>query len=134
MASLFKPTYTRPLPQGAIVQTRNEKGTARSFVRVTVDGKAVWRPLTKKGDCYLEPADKWYGQYTDVDGRTRRVPLSENKTAAQQMLNALVRKAELGKVGIGDPFEESRKKALAEHLADFRRYLEAKGNTVKHAR
>jgi site-specific recombinase XerD len=132
MASLLKPTYTRPLPEGAVVQTRNEKGTARSFVRVTVDGKAVWRPLTKKGDCYLEPADKWYGQYTDLDGRTRRVPLSENKTAAQQMLNALVRKAELGKVGITDPFEEHRKRPLAEHLADFRRFQDTKGGNPQH--
>ncbi len=78
-------------------------------------------------------AKKWYGQYTDVDGRPRRIPLSENKTAAQQMLNALVRKAELGKVGIVDPFGEHRKRPLTAHLDDFQRGLASKGNTADHA-
>src|SRR5262245_49743901 len=48
---------------------------------------------------------KWYAQYVDAAGVRQRVPLSANKTAAQQMLNELVRKAELAKVGILDPFE-----------------------------
>src|SRR5262249_41555828 len=46
--------------------------------------------------------------------------------------NALVRKAELGKVGIGDPFEEHRKRPLAEHLADYHRELEARGNAPRY--
>lgn len=98
---------------------------------------------------------KWYGQYTDANGELRRVPLSENKTAAQQILNALMRKTELAKAGISDPFEDHRKRVLLcpvcrgkgrtedgrkcdcqarPHLTDFRRYLVAKGNTEKHAR
>src|SRR5262245_435312 len=59
---------------------------------------------------------KWYGSYTDADGLPQCVPLSANKTAAQQMLNELVRRAELGKVGIVDPFEQHRRRPLAEHL------------------
>ncbi len=78
-------------------------------------------------------AKKWYGQLTDADGRPRRLPLSENKTAAQQMLNALVKKAELGKVGITDPFGDHRKRPLAGHLDDFDQGLRSKGNTAKHA-
>ena len=77
---------------------------------------------------------KWYGQFTDAGGIARRVPLSANKTAAQQMLNELVRKAELGKIGIGDPYCEHRKRQLAEHLLDFQRCLESKGNTVSNRR
>jgi integrase/recombinase XerD len=72
---------------------------------------------------------KWYGQYTDAEGKQRRVPLSENKTAAQQMLNDLVRKAKLGKAGILDPFEEHRKRPLTEHLQDWKRVLESRNNT-----
>jgi len=75
-------------------------------------------------------AKKWYGQYSDHDG-THRVPLSTDKTAAQQMLTALVRKAELGRAGVVDHFAEHRKTPLAEHLADFRCYLESKGDTAK---
>src|SRR5207249_9249677 len=40
----------------------------------------------------------------------------------------------LKKSGLTDPFEEHRKRPLTEHLEDFRRYLEAKDNTPKHAR
>jgi integrase len=88
----------------------------------------------KTGARVQRRAAKWYGQYKEANGDLHRVPLSKNKTAAQQMLNALVRKSELGKAGIADPFEDQRKRPLADHLADFRRYLEAKGNTEKHAR
>src|SRR5690242_224376 len=70
-------------------------------------------------------SSKWYGR---VPGNPRPVPLSANKVAAQQMLAELVRKAELGKVGILDPFEEHRKRPLLEHVADFEAYLRAKGN------
>jgi hypothetical protein len=57
-----------------------------------------------------------------------RAPVA-NKVAAQQLLAALVKKAELGRAGILDPFEEHRKRPLAEHLAEqLRRGLEARGN------
>ena len=52
---------------------------------------------------------------------TRCVPLSKNKTVAQQMLNEAVRQAELKKVFITEPFRESRKQPIADHLAAYRR-------------
>ena len=42
-----------------------------------------------------------------------------------------VKKAELGRAGICDPFEAHRKRPLAEHLVDFEGDLKAKGNTPK---
>src|SRR5947207_2024748 len=54
-----------------------------------------------------EKSAKWYGR---VPGAARPVPLCENKTAAQMMLNELVKKAELAKVGIADPFEEHKRR------------------------
>ena len=77
---------------------------------------------------------KWYGQYTDANGEVQRVPLSANKTVAQQMLNNLVLKVERTKVGISDPFEDHSKKPLREHLEDFKAYLENKGTTAKQVR
>lgn len=73
---------------------------------------------------------KWYGR---VPGSPKRIPLSANKVAAQQMLAELVRKAELRKANIFDPFEAHRTRPLLEHVADFEAYLKAKGNG-KHAR
>jgi excisionase family DNA binding protein len=99
------------------------------------DGQTVMAPLLTKDEsrCRVKAA-KWYGQYRDADGILRRVPLSENRTAAQQMLNALVRKAELGKVGIVDPFEEHSRRPLREHLADFEASLKADSVSAKQVR
>ena len=75
---------------------------------------------------------KWYGKFTDADGTLQRVPLSTNKAAAEQMLAELCRRAEFGKVVLADPFAPHRKRPLSEHVADFRRHLESKGNTADH--
>jgi hypothetical protein len=74
-------------------------------------GKTVRRKTTR-----------WYGKYVDAEGVVRRVPLSANKTAAQQMLNELVKKAELGKAGIIDTFE---KKGGASIVAFQNRLIDA---------
>jgi integrase len=76
-------------------------------------------------------SSKWYGR---VPGNTNLIPLSPNKVAAQQLLAALVRKAELQRAGIIDPFEEHRTRPLGEHLEDFEADLSAKGNTPKQVR
>ncbi len=73
-------------------------------------------------------AKKWYAEYS-VNGRPRRVPLCRDKQAARAMYCELLKRAERP-----DAFEEHRKRPLTEHLADFERFLEARGNTAKHAR
>jgi integrase len=72
---------------------------------------------------------KWYGR---VPGSAKAVPLSVNKVAAQQLLAELVKKAELRRAGILDPFEVHRSRPLADHLADYRRFLEAEGNCPEY--
>ncbi len=129
MARLFRQPYTKPIPPNAECCTLKGKPA----VRFTDDGRTVTAPLTKNGDRIRLLSAKWYGEYVDADGIARREPLSADKTAAHQMLGELVRKAELGRRGILDPFKHHRKLPLMEHLTDFRRYLEAKGNTPKHA-
>src|SRR5439155_14020469 len=62
---------------------------------------------------------KWYGWYTDRTGKKHRVPLCMDKTAAQAMLGELIRRAEREEAGLLDPFEDHRKRPLAEHLAEF---------------
>jgi integrase len=77
---------------------------------------------------------KWWGRFRDENGKEKRVPLAADKTAAQAMLNDLVRKVELRIAGLESPFEKHLKRPLKEQVADFRRYLEGKGTTEKHAR
>src|SRR5262249_44555640 len=72
-----------------------------------------------------ETSSKWYGR----DPATGKdVPLAKNKVAAQQLLAALVKKAEMGKAGISDLFEAHHQRPLKEHLADFKASLLAKGD------
>jgi hypothetical protein len=77
-----------------------------------------------------EKSAKWYGR---APSSPRPVPLCENKSAAQIMLNELVRKAGLATVGFADPIESHRKRPLLEHLKDFEAALLAKGDTTKQA-
>jgi integrase len=152
MASLLRPTYTRPIPPGAEIITYKGKPHARYKGE---DGKTVLAPLTKDGKRCRVKAEKWYGQYTDDAGVLRRVPLSTDKTVAGQMLNELVRKADLAKVGISNPYEKHRKRPLlcprcrglvetdngercdcpgGSHLADWEASLRASGATARHVR
>ena len=50
------------------------------------------------------------------------------------MLAEMVKKAERAEAGIRDPFEQHRKRPLAEHLADWATSLLADGATAKHVK
>ncbi len=96
--------------------------------------KSVRKNDPKTGQNIKIKSKKWWGRYRDENGMERRVPLATDKTAGQAMLNELVKKTERRAVGLDDLFEGHRRKPLTEHLADFRQFLEGKGNTEKHAR
>src|SRR5215470_5934636 len=86
----------------------------------------------KTGQKIKTKSKKWWGRYRDENGVERRVPLAMDKAAAQAMLNGLVKKVERRAVGLDDPFEEHRRKPVAEHLADFALHLTNKGSTPDH--
>jgi hypothetical protein len=131
MARLRRMPYTKPLPPDAKIVTYKGKPHARFLGD---DGRMALAPLTRKGDRIRLLSAKWYGEYRDADAILRCVPLSTDKTAAGQMLADLVRKAEMGRAGLSDPFEAHRKRPLTAHLDDFESWLLAKGNGAKHAR
>ncbi len=74
---------------------------------------------------------KWWGKYRDAFGTIRRVPLAADKLAAETMLNERVRRVDREKAGLIDPTDEQRKRPLAQHLAEFKKYLKNKGVTPK---
>lgn len=80
----------------------------------------------KTGERVKTKSKKWWGRYKDENGVERRVPLATDKTAAQTMLNELVKKAERRAAGVVDRFDEHRKRPIGEHLTDFERHLKAK--------
>jgi integrase len=128
MARLRRIPYTKPIPPGADIITRKGKPHARFLD----DGRTAIVPLTKRGNRIRLLSRKWYGEYRDADGTLQCDPLSTDKTAAGQMLAELVRKTELKKANIIDPFEAHRKRSLAEHLAEWETSLLASGATRKH--
>src|SRR4051794_2871284 len=129
MSNLRRIPYTKPIPPDAEIVTRKGQRFARLKDR---KGKTVEAPLNDDGTRIQLLSKKWYGEYRDADGVEQCVPLSTDKTAAEQRLAELVRKVEFAKAGLIDPFEEHRKRPLAEHLADFAAALRAKGDTAKH--
>jgi len=93
--------------------------------------KPITRTDLKTGLKIQSKSKKWWGRFKAADGRERRVPLAADKAAAQAMLNEHVRKVEREKAGLVDPTEEQRKRPIAEHVTDFKRYLKNKGVTPK---
>jgi integrase/recombinase XerC len=100
----------------------------------TSDGRRVTRNTSGAVREDLGPSECYYGKCPGPDGRPRRVKLCTDKGASKQMLAKLLTDARLRAVGLADPFEESHKRPLAEHVEDYRRHLLAKGDTEKHAK
>ena len=110
MASVYRPTVIRYLnAQGQQVP----KGT----------------PGAKR---VREKSKTFRGRYRGADGKTRTASLCDDQDGAETMLNELVTRAKREARGDIDPFEDHRKRLLAEHLEDFREFLESKGNTASH--
>jgi site-specific recombinase XerD len=129
MAHLRKRPYTKPIPPGAEFITRKGRPYVRFKVR---NGKTIEGPVSKDGKRVRLQSKKWYGEYRSRDGILHTVPLSSDRSASEILLAELVRKVEMGLAGCSDPFEEHRKRPLAEHVEDFRRAMEARNNSPKH--
>ncbi len=76
---------------------------------------------------------KWYVTYRDADGIMRTVPGYTDRGATVQLAARLERDAARRTEGIIDRFTDHAKRPLAEHLADWRAALVAKGRTERHA-
>src|SRR3712207_3079401 len=74
-----------------------------------------------------ERTPKWYGQYTDADGRRRRVPLSTDKAASRRMLSDIETRVARGLAGMDDKFAEHRRVPIAAHVAAYEVHLRNKG-------
>ncbi len=86
----------------------------------------------KTGEKVKVKSKKWYGQYRDEKGRIKRVPLCRDKSAAQSMLNDLVRSVERRQAGLIDKYDEHLKNEIASHIEDFKQSLLEKNNSSKH--
>ena len=110
MASFFRPTIIRYLDANG---NRVPKGT----------------PEARK---IKEKSDTWRAKFKLSDGSFRTVTLCDNREAAQEMFAEIAKRAKREARGDFDPFEDHRKRSLADHLKDFKTHLESKGNGSQH--
>ena len=113
MPRVFKQQYTRPIPADAMRTTgegqgqggsgRQVQGQRRQVRRGTSDEE--WRPLPGSISCLVWPVHRCR---RPVAGR---VPLCENKAAAEMMLNDKIKEAEQAKaLGLSSQTIDARKR------------------------
>ena len=115
MARLFKQKYP---------QTQSVTGP---------DGKKRREPVRDRHDklVYRE-SKKWYIEFRDASDQLRRVPGFTDKAATEQRAAELERETAREQSGLIDRFAAHRRRALVEHLADWRTSLSA-DNTPEYA-
>ncbi len=86
----------------------------------------------KTGERIKRSVKKWYGKFQDADGIIRKIPLCEDKQAAQAMLTDIARQVELEKAGIVDTASKHLSTPIEQHIQDFRNHLEAKIRSESH--
>jgi integrase len=128
MASVFRRSYRRPLPEGAEVVTRRGERLARWKDRA---GRTRTAPLADDGQIVLEYRC-WYVEYGGADGRRVTVKGYTDREATEQLARDKERLAARIRAGLVEvdtdraatPFPE----ALAAWLADLAR----RGKSKKH--
>ena len=137
MATLYKRQETRPVPEGAAIVTHRGRPHAQWTDPRT--GRTRRAPLNPAGDRMIRTADTYTVQYFDEHGRRRKAPTGcADKASAQMVADGIERDVALRRRGHIDPAQErlteAARRPLAEHLAEFRGDLAARGNTAKHVR
>jgi len=78
-------------------------------------------------------SDLWYLDHMDELGIRRKVPLCRSETAAKLMMADILKRVELAKIGISDPYERHRTRPVPEHLREWHDSMVHSGGTEKHA-
>src|SRR6516165_8160212 len=134
MGSVYRKSFTKPLPADAEIITR--KGEKLVRWRDT-KGKTRTAPLTDAGDRVRIESGTWYAKLRDGNGIVVEVPTGcRTEDAARQVLADLERKAERVRAGLLTPAEARTAEHLAtpigEHVEAYLTNLEASGVTAKH--
>ena len=128
MATVKKGTYTRPIPESAkIIEKKGKK-----FARFKHNGKMLDAPLTADGTkCRMETAE-YYVRYKNSAGKWKREKAYTDHDASLSLAVKIEARIARQAEGLVDPFEKHTRCPILEHVDDFERHLEAKGDTWKH--
>ncbi len=135
--SIFKKTYTRPVPPDTTITTdKRGRRTAKWTDGRGRARKAPVRTVTSGPNAGTErivlEASKWTVRVADAAGGVHERTAYTDKDASKALEADLIRRVERGEAGITDPYEDHRRRALTDHLDAFHRHLEAKGGTRRH--
>jgi len=97
----------------------------------------IYRPIytvtnPETGKRTRKKSRTWHIRYYTPDGERHRVKGYRDRKATETKAAELERRGLREAAGLVDPAEEHAKRPLAEHAEDFRRYLDAKGNTADY--
>src|SRR5215831_9211954 len=136
MGSVFRKSFTKPLPADAEIITRKGEKLARWR-----DGKGKPRtaPLTDAGDRIRIESGTWYAKLRDGNGIVVEVPTGcRTEDAARQALADLERQAERVRAGLISPAEartaEHLARPIGEHFDAYLDALAAAGSVELHRR
>ena len=133
MGSVYKETFTKPLPAGAKIIVRKGQRLAQWQ---DAKGKTRTAPLTAAGDRIAVEAGTYTAKFRDGSGIVRKITTGcRDETAAESVLADLERRAEKVKGGILTADEaaaiDQQDRPLADHFAAFLEHQGAKGITRK---
>lgn len=126
MASVFKPTYTRPIPKNSTPATL--KGSPA--VKFTDKrGKQHTRRLTADGKKMVCEQTRWWMRYNLPDGTEKRAKGFSDKAATEQEAAKRERNAQGVASGLLQIDPEQLAKPLLEHFEDYVEDMERLGRT-----
>jgi len=131
MATIFRVSYSQPLPKGAEIVKRQGRQMALWRDR---RGRKHYDEVTtgRQGQTkIIRFSPTWLARFRDADGEIVTVSTKcADETAARQILADLVRRAEHVKAGILSPQQDRMSdhagRTVAEHVADYLAHLQAK--------
>src|SRR4051812_37870788 len=102
MGTVFRKTFTKPLPSNSEVVSRSVKGGVERIARwKDAKGKTRTARLNDSGTRILAQASTFTAKYRDGSGQVREVPTKcRDKVAAQHFLRSLEKRADGVRGGI----------------------------------
>ena len=129
MGTVYKETFTKPLPAGAKIIVRKGQRFAQWQ---DAKGKTRTAPLTAAGDRITIEAGTYTAKYRDGSGIVRKVSTGcRDESAARSILGKLERRAELVKgevlTAAEDAIVDHHGTPLADHIDAYLDHQRAKG-------
>jgi integrase len=134
MGTVYRKSFTKPLPADAEIVTRKGERIARWR---DAKGKTRTAPLTDAGDRIRIESATYTAKYRNGDNHVVEVPTGcRTEDAARQVLADLQRHAERVRSGLLTASESRTAEHLAtpigEHVDDYLTHLDANGVSAKH--